>query len=174
MTELIIVHPMFLEFIDIGLKKYPVYAVPILSVICSCSKPMCYCGCTYDFLSFTNCKCDIRARICISCGRRLAFCRNGLILRGFIYSDITTNIRFTDPCSCNGLECFFEQYTLITKKERFSNGHSEIILFETKTYFQNDNNKLEKTDKLIHSSIISNIHTYFAKHPYYYNTSDIV
>ena len=95
-----------------------------------------------------------------------------MLIRGFIYSDITNNIRFTEPCSCNGHECFSEQYAFLTKKEDLSKAQSEVILYETKTYFQNDSKKLVKTGPVIQRRFISNISEYLDK--YHYNSSDDV
>ena len=134
-------------FIDHALSRdkilYQIFVVPTVAQLCFCISPTCPCGCNYDILSFPKCVCNPAERKCINCDKKLAFCHNGLLLRCFYSSDISNNIRFTEKCSCEGVECLLGQYKLFTKKEYYiGNGNYKLVLYENKIFYADSFDKL--------------------------------
>ena len=154
-------NPIFIDYAKLEDMAYPIYVVPVVSQLCFCNFPFCPCGCNYNVLSFPNCVCNPAERKCMNCNKKLAFCRNGLLLRCFFSSDISNNIRFTEKCSCEGVECLLGQYKLFSKKEYYTgNQNYKVILYENNIYYADSVGRLDRGSTDLEMKFVLNFPKY--------------
>ena len=154
--------PIFIDYASKPDKTtYPIFVVPSVAHLCFCNFPSCPCGCNYNVLSFPKCVCNPAERKCINCTKKLAFCRNGFLLRCFFSSDVSSNMRFIEKCSCEGVECLLGQYTLFTKKEYYTgDGKYQLMLYENKIYFADLDEKLVRGSPDLEMKFVQNFPKY--------------